>query len=474
MTPFDVLDRVTGLRWTAPLVQPWKRVHTDTRSLQAGDFFVALKGERFDAHDFLPQALQIQLAGAMVSERANEGGTTPLAVVPDTRAALSEWARAWRASLSMPLIAVTGSNGKTTVTQMLASILRAAHGENMHATQGNFNNDIGVPLTLLRLRETDARSVVELGMNHPGEIAGLAAMAQPDVAVVNNAQREHQEFMRDVESVARENASVFAHLRANGAAVFPSDDEHTSLWRSLVAQGNASVRVFTFSDRDAQATVHGHAQWVDGGWQVQMKTPVGEAVLRLQIAGRHNVRNALAAAAAALASGVSLQHVCAGLQAFVPVQGRSRWVQLPPSAQQRTRSLVDDTYNANPDSVLAAIAVLQELPGPRWLALGDMGEVGEQGLAFHQEVLQSALRAGFEHIDVTGEWMRQAVAQMPVDLRLQWHDSVEALLLVVPQRVSVAASTLVKGSRFMRMERVVEAVMQAAGSPITGGGAHAH
>lgn len=474
MSPFDVLNQVPGLRWTAPLTMPWKRVHTDTRTLQAGDFFVALKGDRFDAHDFLAQALQAPLAGAMVSSHASEGGNTPLAVVSDTRLALTQWAQAWRAALPMPLIAVTGSNGKTTVTQMLASILRAAHGQHMHATQGNFNNDIGVPLTLLRLQASDARSVVELGMNHPGEIAGLAAMAQPNVALVNNAQREHQEFMRDVESVARENASVFAHVRADGAVVFPSDDEHTALWRSLAQQACPSARVWTFSDHDTQATVHGRAQWLAGAWRVQINTPVGNAELQLHIAGRHNVRNALAAAAAALASGVELHHVTQGLQNFVPVQGRSRWLQLAGSVQYPQRSLVDDTYNANPDSVLAAIAVLKELPGPHWLVLGDMGEVGEQGLAFHTEVLQSALQANLERIDVAGEWMRQAVTQMPSDDRLRWHESVEAMLAVVPQEVDAVSSILVKGSRFMRMERVVEAVMQATGSPIKGGGAHAH
>jgi UDP-N-acetylmuramoyl-tripeptide--D-alanyl-D-alanine ligase len=207
---------------------------------------------------------------------------------------------------------------------------------------------------------------------------------------------------------------------------------------------------------------------------VQINTPVGNAELQLHIAGRHNVRNALAAAAAALASGVELRHVTQGLQDFVPVQGRSRWLQLTGSVQYPHRSLVDDTYNANPDSVLAAIAVLKELPGPHWLVLGDMGEVGEQGLAFHTEVLQSALQANLERIDVVGEWMRQAVTQMPSDDRLRWHESVEAMLAVVPQEVDAVSSILVKGSRFMRMERVVEAVMQATGSPIKGGGAHAH
>ncbi|MBU4520403.1 MAG: UDP-N-acetylmuramoylalanyl-D-glutamyl-2, 6-diaminopimelate--D-alanyl-D-alanine ligase, partial [Gammaproteobacteria bacterium] len=223
-----------------------QRVHTDTRSLQPGDLFVALKGERFDAHHFLPQA---RAAGA-VAAIAHSGLATaglPGVEVPDTRLALGELARLWREQFSLPLIAVTGSNGKTTVTQMVAAILRAAAGDAAHATQGNLNNDIGVPLTLLRLRETHRLAVIELGMNHPGEIAYLAALTQPRVALVNNAQREHQEFMGTVEAVARENGQVITALRSGGVAVFPSDDEYTWVWRELAA----GQRVLTFSDSDA-------------------------------------------------------------------------------------------------------------------------------------------------------------------------------------------------------------------------------
>ncbi|MBU4506491.1 MAG: UDP-N-acetylmuramoyl-tripeptide--D-alanyl-D-alanine ligase, partial [Gammaproteobacteria bacterium] len=372
------------------------RVHTDTRSLQPGDLFVALKGERFDAHDFLPQARAAGAVAAIAHSGLAAAGL-PGVEVPDTRLALGELARLWREQFSLPLIAVTGSNGKTTVTQMVAAILRAAAGDAAHATQGNLNNDIGVPLTLLRLRETHRLAVIELGMNHPGEIAYLAGLTQPTVALVNNAQREHQEFMGTVEAVARENGQVITALRSGGAAVFPSDDEYTWVWRELAA----GQRVLTFSDRDAAADVRAlSADWLDGAWALRFTTPSGEQACRLRIAGRHNVRNALAAAACALAAGVSLADIGRGLDAFEPVGGRSRALSL--ALPDRHVTLIDDTYNANPDSVVAAIQVLAELPGPRLLVLGDMGEVGEQGLAFHLEVLRLAQASGIEAVHCAG------------------------------------------------------------------------
>ena len=246
------------------------RVHTDTRSLQPGVVFVALRGEHFDAHDFLAQA-QAAGASAALAERGLLAAGLPGVEVADTRQALGQWARGWRARMSLPLIAVTGSNGKTTVTQMVASILRAHAGEAALATQGNFNNDIGVPLTLLRLREHHRLAVVELGMNHPGEIAGLAHMAQPTVALVNNAQREHLEFMATVEAVARENGSVISALPAHGVAVFPADDEHTPLWRELAG----ARRVLTFAlDTEADLT----AQAIHHFWNVM--TPLVNAQAR--------------------------------------------------------------------------------------------------------------------------------------------------------------------------------------------------
>jgi len=460
-----LLPLLTGARPVGELPAAIARVHTDTRSLQAGDLFVALQGERFDAHDFLPQARAAGAVAAIACHGLAEAGL-PGVEVPDSRLALGELARLWRERFTLPLIAVTGSNGKTTVTQMIARILRTAAGDAAHATQGNLNNDIGVPLTLLRLRPSHRLAVIELGMNHPGEIAWLASLARPTVALVNNAQREHQEFMGTVEAVARENGEVIRALGADGVAVFPSDDAHTAVWREL-AQGR---RALTFSDTDAGADVRAlTADWLDGAWALQATTPAGEIRCRLHIAGRHNVRNALAAAACALAAGVSPDHIAAGLEAFEPVGGRSRALSLQLSAGPVT--LVDDTYNANPDSVVAAINVLAELPAPRLLLLGDMGEVGEQGLAFHLEVLRHARARGIETVHCAGQWMQQACAALQAvgePAPRHWTEVADLAAFVARElgRADAAPvrSVLVKGSRFMRMERVVQALQALAGA----------
>jgi UDP-N-acetylmuramoyl-tripeptide--D-alanyl-D-alanine ligase len=439
------------------------RVHTDTRSLQPGDLFVALRGERFDAHDFLPQA-RAQGAVAALAEAGLASAGLVGVEVPNSKLALGELAHLWRAQFTLPLIAVTGSNGKTTVTQMVASILRAAVGEAAHATRGNFNNDIGVPLTLLRLLPSHQMAVIELGMNHPGEIATLAAIAQPTVALVNNAQREHQEFMVSVEAVARENGAVIAALKDDGVAVFPSDEVHTPIWQELAGKRS----VISFSDTDAGAAVHVQsANWKAGAWDLHFTTPMGAEHCTLRVAGRHNLRNAMAAAACALAAGVPLAAITHGLAAFEPIGGRSRALAVP--LADHVLTLIDDSYNANPDSVLAAIDVLAELPAPRLLALGDMGEVGEQGLAFHLEVLRHAQARGIEAVHVAGDWMRQAcdalhVSGEPVPTHWAEVDALVAHLAGVVGAAGAQAprSVLVKGSRFMQMERVVQA-LQAIG-----------
>ncbi|MEO0003271.1 MAG: hypothetical protein RLZZ22_963 [Pseudomonadota bacterium] len=431
------------------------RVHSDTRSLRAGDLFVALRGERFDANDYLAPARACGAVAALAERGLAQAGL-PGVEVADSRAALGELARRWREQFDLPLIAVTGSNGKTTVTQMIASILRAAVGEAALATQGNLNNEIGVPLTLLRLNAAHRLAVVELGMNHPGEIAGLARLAQPTVALVNNAQREHQEFMASVEAVARENAECFATLPADGTAVFPAADEFTPLWRELAGER----RVLTFGG--AGADVGGAADWADGAWRLRARTPAGDFETLLRIAGRHNVGNALAATACALAAGVTLEAIARGLAEFAPVQGRSRALRLPLGGRELT--LVDDSYNANPDSVRAAIEVLAELPGPRLLALGDMGEVGAQGLAFHDEVLRHALALGLDHVLVSGDWMEQAAAPLLAGSngRLRFFQDFEALQSEALAWAPVMGSVLVKGSRFMRMERLVQSLQALA------------
>ena len=428
---------------------PLLRVHSDTRTLRAGDFFVALRGERFDGNDFLAQA-RASGAVAALAERGLSADMPGLQV-PDSLRALQQLAAAWRHHLHLPLIAVTGSNGKTTVTQMVAAILRAWQGDHALATAGNLNNHIGVPLMLLRLRQDDSTwhrvAVLELGMNHPGEIALLAPLAAPTVALVNNAQREHQEFMATVEAVARENGSVISALGAGGTVVVPSDDTYTPLWRGLAG----ARRVITFSST-AAADVTASAQWDAAAlhWQLQLHTPAGTCATTLAQPGAHNLRNALAAAACALAAGAPLAAVQQGLAAFAPVAGRSQVGTA--QIQGHTVNLVDDSYNANPDSVLAAIEVLAAMPGPRWLLLGDMGEVGSQGPQFHAEVGARARERGIEHFWAAGELSAHAGAHR--------HFQDTAALIAALPNAPDCASVLVKGSRFMKMEQVVQALQK--------------
>lgn len=443
-------SRIPSARLVGDGATPLVRVHTDTRTLQAGDLFVALKGERFDANAFLSDARSGGAAAAIAHGGLQAAGL-PGIEVPDSLAALGALAAGWRAQLGLPLIGVTGSNGKTTVTQMIASILRAWKGEAAFATQGNFNNDIGVPLMLLRLRASHAAAVIEMGMNHPGEIALLAAMAQPTVALVNNAQREHLEFMHTVEAVARENGSVFASLPVDGVAVFPAGDAYTALWHSLAA----GRRTVTFGDGGDVACAQ--AAWGQGAWAVTLATPQGEVATHLHIAGRHNVTNALAAAACTVAAGAPLAAIAQGLNDFVPVKGRSRAFSVHSAGREIT--VVDDTYNANPDSMRAAIDVLAELPGPQLLVLGDMGEVGDQGPQFHAEAGAHARAAGIPLLFALGT---QSVHAATAYGGARHFNDMSALLTAVRDALSTVGSVLVKGSRFMKMEQVVEAISATA------------
>jgi len=425
-------------------------VRIDTRQLQAGDVFVALRGERFDGHEFVDTAFAGGARLAVVS-RADEAGAAagPCVLVNDGLEALAHLAASRRAEASIPVIAVTGSNGKTTTKEMLAAILRAWLGDDaVLATQGNLNNHIGVPLTLLRLRPEHRAAVIELGMNHPGEIAALAELAGPTVALVNNAQREHQEFMHSVAAVARENGAVFASLPIDGVAVFPHDDEHVAVWRTL-ADGRRTV---TFGSGEGAELRALDVQLGTDGSRCEIVAAGARQVLRLPIPGLHNVHNALAAAACALAAGCPLPAVAAGLAAFQAVAGRLQAVDLPGDIQA-----IDDTYNANPDSVRAAIDVLAAMPAPRVLVLGDMGEVGADGPQVHAEVGAYARERGIERLWALGEASRRAVeafgdgAQHAATVA----DIVDGLRRQPP------ASVLFKGSRFMRMERVLAAYREA-------------
>lgn len=426
---------------------PVQRVHTDTRTVHGGDLFVALKGERFDANNFLADARAQGAVAAIAHGGLAAAGLSGIEV-PNSLAALGQLAASWRAQFELPLIGVTGSNGKTTVTQMIASILQAWKAEGAFSTQGNFNNDIGVPLTLLRLRAHHTAAVVEMGMNHPGEIETLGRMVQPTVALVNNAQREHLEFMHTVQAVAEENGAVFASLPADGVAVYPAQDTYTPLWSRLAG----ARRSVTFGPGGDVSCTQAH--WHSGAWAVTLKTPLGELCTRLQIAGRHNVGNAMAAAACALAAGVALPAIAEGLAAFTPVKGRSRAFER--IVQDRAVTVVDDTYNANPDSMHAAIEVLAELPAPRLLVLGDMGEVGDQGPQFHAEAGATARACGIERLFAIGA--QSASAVQAYGAGAQHFDDMASLIEAVQKTLPMVGSMLVKGSRFMKMEQVVHAV----------------
>ena len=434
-----------------------KAVRTDSRSVVAGDLFVALKGETFDGTAFLAQA-QTQGAVAILFEAQDplkgehlqylKDVSVPAYCVPNARAALGELAMQWRRQFNLQLIGVTGSNGKTTVTQMIASVLKADASCPSLSTQGNLNNEIGVPLTLFNLRPEHRRAVVELGMNHPGEIDTLARYAQPSIGLVNNAQREHQEFMATVEAVALENGEVIRHLPANGIAVFPAQDTYTELWKKLA--GARRVLTFGFTQGDVQA--HDIA-WVNGAWSFQLTTAHAALACRLNIAGRHNILNALAATACALAAGMSLVAIVKGLENFEPVKGRSKSSEW--QIEGHTFTLVDDTYNANPDSVRAAIDVLAELPAPRLLVLGDMGEVGQQGPEFHQEVGAFAKASGIEALFTLGDLCVHSSQAFEGAHHFSDMDNLQHAVLA---QISTYNSVLVKGSRFMKMERLVDAL----------------
>lgn len=429
-----------------------RNVSTDTRRVSAGDLFVALRGERFDAHDFVSQALDAG-AGALLIDHWTEGCRAPALWVSDTRRALGEIAAGWRRTFTLPLIAVTGSNGKTTVKEMIAAILAEHVGEASRlATRGNLNNDIGVPITVFELRANHRCAVLELGMNRPGEIAWLAQIAAPTVALVNNAQREHQEFMHTVEATARENGAALAALPVAGTAVFPGDDPHTPIWRELAA----GRRVIDFG-LQAGCAVRAPADAQPQGFTLDL--PDARIDVSLAIDGQHNVRNALAAAACSHAVGVPAATIARGLAAFSPVAGRLRRLRCVGGA-----ALIDDSYNANPDSVRAAIDVLAACAPPRILVLGDMAEVGEQGPRFHAEVGEYARERGLEHLLTCGNASRDTARAFGDGA--EHLETVEAAGARAQALATPEATLLVKGSRSMRMERIVQAL---AGLADTGG-----
>jgi len=436
---------VTGGRLVGPDIA-LAGVSTDTRAVQAGQLFIALKGERFDAHDFLGEALAAGAAALLIADEKKLPAGAPAVVVADTRLALGALARAWRASFSLPVIAVTGSNGKTTTKEMIAAILQAAFGDAVLATQGNFNNDIGLPLTLLNLNAGHRAAVIEMGMNRPGEIAYLASLGAPTAALVTNAQRAHLEGMGSLDEVAREKGSIYAGLAASGIALINADDAYARLWRDMASPH--AVRSFSI---DRAADVQGRVRQHGLETELTLIAPEGEATLRLCVPGRHNARNAVAAAAACLAAGISLSAVAAGLESFSGVKGR-----LQRRAGRHGAEILDDTYNANPDSVRAGLDVLAATVGRKIFVLGDMGEIGEASGQFHDEIGGYAKSQGIDRLFALGEASQQAVRNFGEGARHFCH--VDKLIGAVDKVLGPETTVLVKGSRFMRMERVADAL----------------
>ena len=427
-------------------------VSTDSRAIASGDLFVALQGERFDGSTFVAGAMKSGAVAAMVNaDRFNEQSATcnpdsAFLLVKDTRLALGLLAAHWRAQFTIPVVAVTGSNGKTTVKEMLASILRVAAGgaDAVLATKGNLNNDIGMPLTLLKLRATHRYAVIEMGMNHSGEIDYLTHLARPDVVIVNNASGAHLAGLGSVEAVARAKGEIFAGLSANGIAVINADDEFASLWREQA--GNRPLIEFAL-----ERAVAIHAQWqVQGyGAYIEVDTPQGSFKADLQVPGVHNVRNALAATAAAVALHIPLTVIAAGLENFSGVDGR---LQRKPALHGAV--LIDDTYNANPASLSSAIKVLMQATGKTILVLGDMGELGSDAARLHGEIGAEARDMGVGELLALGELSRHAVREFGAGAR--HFERIEDLLAALDKDLNADSTVLVKGSRFMRMERVVQ------------------
>lgn len=440
-----------------------KRFISDSRQVMNGDFFIALRGEKFDAHDFL---IDVQTKGAMaclVSSVEKLPEDFPAIVVKDTQEALQILSSRWKQYCSQnklkQVVIVTGSNGKTTVKGMVQSIFEAAVGlDKTLATQGNFNNDIGLPLTLLCLNLNHELAVIELGMNHPGETAVLANIAKPSIALINNAQREHQEFMETVDAVAQEHALAIESLTKAGVAVYPADSEYSAYWKKIADQ--RTVIDFAFNQK---AAVWG--EWLDQtSGQMVIHTSQGDFKVQLNILGDHNACNAIAASAVAIAAGISPAGIQAGLESFWPVNGR-----MQKHCLTNDLTVIDDSYNANPDSVRAAIDVLSNIKTAAWLVLGDMGEVGNQGVEFHREVGHYAGEKGIQKLFALGELSKEAVVAYQASAThgnvAQHFADVSALCTELNKSLQARknheeVTLLVKGSRFMRMERVVKALAE--------------
>lgn len=422
-------------------------VSTDSRSITAGELFVALRGPRFNGHEFVGAAAAAGAAGAVVDTL--QPVQLSQIVVSDTQAALATAANRWREQFAIPLIGVAGSNGKTTAKEMTASILSQAGS--CLATRGNLNNHIGVPLTLFRLEPEHRFAVVEMGANNPGEVAALVKIARPTIGMITNAGAEHLEGFGSLEGVARAEGEMVEGLAPDAVAVINADDRFAGLWRSLtrarvVTFGLNAGADFTASDLHSDVGPQGFIT------RFTLKCPLGTTSITLRLAGRHNISNALAAAAAATAAGVDLQHVAAGLGAMRAVAGRLQF-----KIARNGAWVIDDSYNANPSSVRAAIDVLADLSsGRKWLVLGDMAELGAFAESSHAEVGEYARQRGIDRLFATGALTPLAVERFGTGG--QWFPDSDALAQALDSAATSDVRMLIKGSRMNRLERVVEAL----------------
>ena len=419
-------------------------VSKDTRSLAKNDLYVALKGENFDGHDFLNQAADLGAAGALVSEP--QSINLSQICVDDTRIALGYLAASWRDQFKGKLVGVTGSNGKTTVKEMCRAILLEAVGEeSVLSTQGNLNNDIGMPMTLLSLGQQHDYAVIEMGANHVGEINYLTHIARPDVALITNAGPAHLEGFGSVEKVAQAKAEIYGGLSEDGVAIINLDDDYADYWLKVCQEKNT----VTFSMRDQCADVYAELQ-SDAVYKI--KTTAGDTMLAMNVPGRHNVMNALASTAVALTLGISLENIATALQSFSSVSGRLNVQQGKNGAQ-----VIDDTYNANPLSLNAAIDVLTEMSGELCLVLGDMAELGESALALHFEAGQQAKKMGVTKLYALGDLSRNAVEGFGDGA--EFFEDRDTLIEALVRNMDDATTVLVKGSRSMAMENIVSALL---------------
>ena len=419
-------------------------VGTDSRSIQKGQLFIGIKGEHFDGNTYAAEAIKQGAAAVIISDTATQ--VSPAVVVTDTRLALGQLAHHWRMQFNVPLVAVTGSNGKTTVKEMINAILTAANSKVL-ATRGNLNNDIGLPLTLLHMNKYHNYAVIEMGMNHEGEIRYLTNLAQPKVAVINNAGTAHIGELGSKEAIARAKGEIFEGLGNDGIAVINADDDFADYWRSL----NQHRKVITFG-LIKPADITAVTEQMHDRAQVNLHTPAGNIQFYLETLGEHNVRNALAACAATYALGISLIDIARGLKRFAAVPGRLNKKEGFNGAQ-----VIDDTYNANPDSMKAAIDVLQKQPAHQVFVMGDMAELGEDAAAMHAEVGAYAKQKGIHQLLAFGDLCKFASAAFGAGA-IHFSD-IEALNKSVKSTMKANVTVLVKGSRFMKMERVVNDIV---------------